>query len=155
MRAILSRILALTLLAAGLLAAAPSPALAQDMTCVEHTEVVIDIKPADAVNKVNLSSQGLLPVAVLTTDAFDASAFGPEMAHLSDAATADGCAGAEAVRWKYADVNGDGRTDLVFFFRTQDLNFTPATTDAMLMAHGTYQGTMIHIMGTDSVVVKQ
>ena len=153
MRPIVSRMLILALLAAGLMAA-PAAAHAQEMTCEEHTEVLIDIRPGQLPNKINLASQGLLPVAVLSTDTFDASGFDPEMAHLSDAATADGCAGAEAVRWKYDDVNGDGRTDLVFFVRTQELGFTSATTQAMLMAHGMYQGTMIHIMGTDTVVVK-
>lgn len=154
MRAMVSRMLVLSLVTTGLLAAAPYPALAQDMTCEEHTDVVIDVRPGDANNKVNLSSQGLLPVAVLTTDTFDASLFEPEMAHLSDAATAEGCEGAAAVRWKYDDVNGDGRLDLLFFFRVQELNFTPSTTEAMLMAHGMYDGTMIHIMGTDAVTVK-
>lgn len=154
MRTILPRILALAVLTTGLLAAAPSPVRAQDMTCEEHTEVVIDIRPSDPVNKVNLSSQGLLPVAVLSTETFDASQFAPEMAHLSDAAAADGCAGATAVRWRYDDVNGDGMLDLVFFFRIQDLNFTLNTTAATLMAHGAYGPTTIHIMGTDSVLVK-
>lgn len=154
MRAIVSRMLILALIAAVLMAAAPSPARAQDMTCEEHTDVVIDIRPGDARNKVNLSSQGLLPAAVLTTDTFDASLFEPEMAHLSDAATAEGCAGADAVRWRYEDVNGDGRLDLLFFFRIQELNFTTATTEAMLMAHGMYEGSMIHLMGTDAVTAK-
>jgi hypothetical protein len=145
---------AIALLAAGWMAAAPSPARAQDMTCEEHTEVSIDVRPGQFPNKINLSSQGLLPVAVLSTDTFDASLFDPEMAHLSDAATAEGCGGATAVRWSYEDVNGDGRIDLLFLFRIQQLDFTAGTTEAMLMAHGMYQGTMIHIMGTDMVTVK-
>jgi hypothetical protein len=129
---------------------------AEEMTCPEHTPVTIDIKPGEASNKINLSARGLLPVAVLTTQDFDASQFTPEMAHLSDAniAMTMGCVGADAVRWNYADVNGDGRLDLVFFFRIQELNLTSGSTAATLMAHGSYGSTSIHILGTDSVQVK-
>lgn len=125
-------------------------------TCPPPTPVNIDIKPADAINKINLSAKGLLPVAVLTTQDFDASRFTPEMAHLSDAdlAMTMGCAGAEAVRWNYSDVNRDGQMDLVFFFRTQDLNFTPNSTAATLMAHGSYNSTVTHIEGTGPILIK-
>jgi hypothetical protein len=130
---------------------------AEEMTCPDHTAVTVDIKPGDDSNKINLSSRGLLPVAVLTTDDFDASQFTPEMAHLSDASLAMdmGCIGADAVRWNYMDVNYDGQVDLVFFFRIRDLNLTSSSTAATLMAHGTYGSTDIHIMGTDSVRVKR
>jgi hypothetical protein len=73
---------------------------------------------------------------------------------LSDAAAPMGCAGAAAVRWNYTDVNGDGLVDLVFFFPIQDINLTLSTTAVILMAHGTYGSTIIHIEGTDSVLVK-
>jgi hypothetical protein len=117
----------------------------------------VDIKPGDRSNKINLSARGLLPVAVLTTADFDASQFTPEMAHLSDAriAMTMGCVGADAVRWNYVDVNRDGRLDLVFLFRIQDLNLTSHSTAATLMAHGTYGSTDIHIIGTDSIHVKR
>lgn len=130
---------------------------AQEMTCPDHTTVRIDVKPGDRSNKINLSARGLLPVAVLTTRDFDARHFTPEMAHLSDADIAMdmGCAGAEAVHWKYADVNYDHRLDLVFYFQIQDLNLTSDSTTATLMAHGTYDSTEIHILGTDSVRVKR
>ncbi len=129
---------------------------AEEMTCPDHTAVAVDVKPGDRSNKINLSARGLLPVAVLTTDEFDASQFTPEMAHLSDANIAMdmGCVGADAVRWNYVDVNCDGRLDIVFFFRIRDLNLTTSSTAATLMAHGAYGATDIHIIGTDSVRVK-
>lgn len=129
---------------------------AEEMTCPEHTVVTVDIKPGDDPDKINLSANGLLPVAVLTTQDFDAGQFTPEMAHLSDASIAMtmGCVGADAVRWNYADVNDDGQLDLVFFFRIQELNLTSSSTAATLMAHGAYGSTSIHIIGTDSVQVK-
>jgi len=131
-------------------------ARAEEMACPTHTPLTIDIKPGGTPNKINLSSKGLIPVAVLTTQDFDARLFIPEMAHLSDANTAmmQMCAGATAVRWKLDDVNQDGRLDLVFFFSTQDTDLTLQSTNATFMAHGSYDATEMHVMGTDSVWVK-
>ena len=153
MNRLLVKTLIVILALQGLLLAAPSAVHAHE-ECPTPVTVAIDVKPVDDANKINLSARGLLPVAVLSTDTFDASLFTPEMAHLSDASTAMGCTGAEAVRWTYTDVNGDGRLDLVFFFRVQELNLTSSTTAVVLMAHGTYGSTTIHIEGTDWVTVK-
>lgn len=149
------RIVYLFVLLAGLVAYAWAPARAEEMTCPEHTPVVVDIKPGSYPNSINLSSKGRLPVAVLSTAGFDASLFTPEMAHLSDAGTpmSEGCMGATAVRWVREDVNRDGQQDLVFFFRTQELGLTASSSAAMLMAHGTYDGAVLHIMGSDAVRV--
>ena len=134
---------------------AGSPASAQEMTCPTHTPVRVDIKPGSYPNRINLSSNGVVPVAVLTTPDFDASRFTPEMVHLTDAnnAMTQGCTGALAVRWALDDVNHDGHPDLVFFFNTQDLDLTASSTAASLMAHGSYDSTILHIMGSDSVKV--
>src|SRR6266540_2807711 len=154
MKKLLLRTLIAVLAIQTLFFASPLSVHAQEETCPPPTPVDIDIKPADALNKINLSAKGLLPVAVLTTQGFDARNFAPEMAHLSDAAIATSCAGAAAVRWNYSDVNRDGQLDLIFFFRTQDLNITPSSAAATLMAHGTYNSIVTHIEGTDSVLVK-
>jgi hypothetical protein len=145
--------IAFLVLQALFLASAPA-AQAEEMTCPTPLPVVIDVKPADAVNKIKLPSFGILPVAVLSTQEFDARQFMPMMAHLQDATAPMDCSGAEAVRWSYSDVNRDGRVDLVFFFRVQDLTLTASTTEVMLMAHGLYGGEEVHIMGTDQVIVK-
>ena len=134
--------------------ARPSAVRAHEMTCPTPLPVLVDVKPADAVNVIKLSYRGLLPVAVISTEDFDASLFMPMMAHLSDATAPMDCSGATAVRWSYSDVNADGRVDLVFFFRVQDLAFTTSTTEVMLMSHGTYGGEEVHIMGMDAVIVK-
>jgi hypothetical protein len=133
----------------------PSAVRAEGMTCPPPAPVSIDIKPGNAQNKVKLSSQGVLAVAVLTTPDFDASQFAPEMAHLNDANTAmeASCTGASALRWSLDDENGDGRLDLVFFFKIQDLNLTVNSTAATLMAHGSYNEAELHIEGIDSVQV--
>jgi hypothetical protein len=133
---------------------------ADEMICPPHLPVSIDIKPGSHPNSINLSSRGVVAVAVLTTPGvFDASQFTPEMAHLIDTTTGvpDGCAGAQAVRWAREDVNRDRRLDLVFFFDVQSLNLTSSTTQATFMAHGFDGLTMsdLHIMGTDTVMIKQ
>ncbi len=130
-----------------------SPALAAD-SCPDHTPVTIDIKPGSSTNNINLGAKGSVPVAILTTATFDASQFTPEMAQLVDANTTSmDCMNANAVRYTRQDVNGDGKADLVLFFDTTTLNFTTSTTAATLMAHGEYNGSVLHIMGTDSVVI--
>lgn len=130
-------------------------ARAEEMTCPTHTSVNIDIRPGGYPNSIKLSSNGLVSVAVLTTQDFDASHFMPEMAHLSDSNTAMSqmCAGALAIRWKLDDVNQDGRLDLVFFFNTPDLDVDVNSTAATFMAHGSYGSTVMHIIGTDSVQI--
>lgn len=135
--------------------ARPSAVRAEEMTCPTPLSVVVDVKPADAVNQIKLSARGLVPVAVLSTQGFDASLYMPMMAHLSDATAPMDCSGAAAVRWSYSDVNGDGLVDLVFFFRVQDLTLTTGTTEVMLMSHGMYGGEEVHIMGMDAVIVRQ
>ena len=154
MKKILSKILMTFLTLQVLSLTSPSVAHAEEMTCPPPVPVVVDIRPGDQVTRLNLSAKGLLPVAVLTTEDFDASLFTPQMAHLSAADMIMGCEGAEAVRWTYTDSNHDGFVDLVFFFRIQDLSLGPGSTTVMLMAHGTYHTTMIHVMGTESIIVK-
>jgi hypothetical protein len=154
MKKLMLKLLVIGLLVHSLFFANPSAVGAQEMTCPPPTSVTIDIKPGGYPNKINLSANGLLTVAVLTTQDFEATKFAPEMAHLSDASIAMGCMGAPAIRWKLDDVNGDGRLDFVFFFRIQDLDLTPSSTAATLMAHGAYGSTTMHITGTDSVLVK-
>ncbi len=128
---------------------------ADETSCPPPTYVTIDIKPGNSQNRIKLSSRGVLAVAVLSTQDFDASQFTPEMAHLSDSSLAmtESCTGAIAQRWSLDDENGDGQLDLVFFFKIQDLNLTLSSAAATLMAHGSYTSTAMHIVGTDSVQV--
>jgi len=99
----------------------------------------IDIKPGSCPNSINLGSKGVVPVAVLTTEVFDASTVDPSTVKF---------AGASPVRWTMEDVNGDGDVDLLFHFKTQELNLTEDNTEATLTGF-TYGGQPIE--GTDSV----
>ncbi len=75
--------------------------------------VEIDVKPGSDPNSVNLSSNGMIAVALFTTDLFDASKV--------DVTTVV-FAGANAVHSAMEDVDGDGDLDMVLHFRTQDTN---------------------------------
>ncbi len=102
-------------------------------------EVEIDIKPGSVPNSINLSSKGVVPVAVLTTDEFDASTVDPDTVFF---------AGASPVRWVECDVDDDGDLDMLFHFKTQDLELEEDSPDATLTGE-TYGGDSIQ--GTDTV----
>ena len=134
-----------------------SEVYAEEMICPTHEMVSIDIKPGSYPNSINLSAHGRVAVAVLTTQTFDASQFSPDMAHLFDtnAGMQSGCENAVQVRWVREDVNGDKSLDLVFFFDVQTIPLTSNTTNATFMAHGSYGASDLHIIGTDTVKIKQ
>ena len=90
-----------------------------------ESEMEVDIKPGNDENNINLKSKGVVPAAVLTTDDFDAATIDPASAKL---------AGASPERWKLEDVDGDGDDDLLFHFRTQDLELDQSSTEATLTA---------------------
>jgi PKD repeat protein len=69
--------------------------------------VQIDVRP----EALNLASQGVIPVVLFGAADFDVTRV--------DLGTIR-FAGAAVVQWSFADVNGDGRRDLVLHFRTQD-----------------------------------
>ena len=65
MKKLYRKVLIAILVLPALLLVRPSSARAEEMTCPPPVPVSIDAKPGDRVNKINLSSSGLLPVAVL------------------------------------------------------------------------------------------
>jgi hypothetical protein len=102
-------------------------------------EVALDIKPGSDPNSINLRSKGVVPVAVLTTDEFDATTVDPATVSF---------AGAAPLRWTTEDVDCDGDLDLLFHFKTQELALTPESTDATLTG-ATFDGRSIQ--GIDAV----
>ena len=114
--------------------------IALDLTVV--VEVEIDIKPGGDPNSINLKSKGIIPVAVLTDEDFDATtvdvstvAFGPDEAE-------------PVHNGHIEDVDGDGDDDLVLHFKTQDTGIQCGDTDATLTGE-TFDGQAIE--GSDSV----
>ncbi len=107
------------------------------------TIVLIDIKPGSALNSINLGSRGLVLVAILTTDDFDAATvdplsvlFGP-----GEASEAHGMG-----HWE--DVDGDGDVDLMLHFLIQNIGLGQGDTQACLTGL-TFDG--MSIEGCDSV----
>ena len=87
--------------------------------------IAIDIKPGNEQNNINLKSKGVVPVAVLTTEQFDAATVSPATALF---------AGTAPDHWGFEDVDSDGDDDLVLHFRTQQLDLDESSTEATLTA---------------------
>jgi uncharacterized repeat protein (TIGR01451 family) len=106
--------------------------------------VDIDIMPDSYPNFINPASKGVIPVAILTTDDFDATTV--------DASTLTfGPGGARKAHKKahYEDTDGDGDIDLLLHFRTKDSGIAAGDGEAML--HGeTFDG--LAIVGGDEVI---
>jgi len=101
--------------------------------------VTIDIKPGSLPNSINLKSKGKVPVAILSTDDFDAYDVDPDTCIFANA---------NPVHWKMVDVNKDGDRDMLLQFMTQELELIKSSTEATLEC-ATYDG--ILTVGTDSV----
>ena len=82
----------------------------------------LDIKPGSDPNSINLKSRGVLPVALLSTDDFDALDVDVETILFGDPLLLDdGGTGVSPLRSAEKDVNGDGLTDLTLKFSMRDL----------------------------------
>ena len=107
----------------------------------EGIEVDIDIKPGEDPNPINLKSMGIVPVAVLTTYDFDSSTVDPVSVLFADAVP---------LRWSLEDVDFDGDIDLLFFFKTQELNLDENSTNATLTGM-TFED--VSIVGRDAIMI--
>ena len=84
--------------------------------------VLVDIKPGSSPNSVNLRSQGLLPVAILSTDEFDVSDVDIDSLLFGDPLLIDnGGTAVTPLRNAFEDVSGDGFLDLTLKFSIADL----------------------------------
>ena len=89
--------------------------LARNICEYSDIEILIDIKPDSEINTINLRSKGVVPVAIMHTEDFDTSEIDPETVVF---------AGATPVHWTTEDVDNDGKTDMLFHFRTKDLELS-------------------------------
>jgi probable HAF family extracellular repeat protein len=90
--------------------------------------VTIDIKPDDADIAINLNSNGVLAVAVLTTPDFDATTIDTSDLSRIQFGDANGTARVSPLRFAFEDVNHDGFLDLIVFFDMRAIRETGALT---------------------------
>lgn len=105
-------------------------------------QVAIDIKPGSFPNSISVESKGVIAVAILSTEGFDASSVVASSARF-------GPGEAQAVHGGHIDdVSGDGVLDLVLHFRTQETAIPCGDTSASLTGE-TFSGQTVE--GADSV----
>jgi predicted outer membrane repeat protein len=107
--------------------------------------IAIDLKPGRGRNSINLKSRGVVPVAVFGSDAVNVSDIDFTTVKL---------AGAAPIRRCFKHVDRDGHTDVVFFFRTQDLLRSQDLVLGKGITEVTLSGTLgdgTQISGTDKV----
>jgi Beta-propeller repeat len=114
--------------------------------------VSIDIRPGSAVNPINLSSNGVVPVAIVSTGSFDATAvvatsvcFGDR-----DSAAQRNCTEAHG-HGHVEDADGDGDLDLVLHFEIARSGIDRGDTSACLTGQ-TSDGTVV--TGCDAIIIR-
>jgi hypothetical protein len=105
--------------------------------------VSLDIKPRSSRNSINAKSNGLIRVAILTTNSFDATTVDPLTVRF-------GPKGAKEAHntGHIKDVNHDGDSDLVLHFKTRATGIKCGDTSASLTG-ATFNGDLIE--GTDII----
>ena len=110
---------------------------------VTTLSVDVDIKPGSSQNSVAVRNKGVIPVAILGTDSFDATDVDP-----STLAFGPGGAPIAHGNGHIEDVDDDGILDLMAHFRTKETGITCGDVGATLTGE-TFGG--LAIEGSDSV----
>jgi len=111
--------------------------------------VMIDVKPGSYPNSINLGSHGVIPVAILSTSAFDASIVDADTVTLGGVDVAVRGKGNRLMA-RMEDVNGDGLLDLMIQIETENL---VVDTEAGIVVLSGYTDGGIEIWGTDTIVI--
>jgi hypothetical protein len=111
-------------------------------------EVPIDIKPKKATNRIKLPGHGPIPVAILSTDTFDATTVDPAIVCFGDAEDPSQRDCTARGKAHIKDVNRDGRPDLLLRFDVSETGIDPGDTTACLTG-ATVAGQSIE--GCDSI----
>lgn len=111
---------------------------------IQVIAVPVDVHPGTGANDINVRAKGVVPVAILSTDSFDA----PTAVDVSTIQFGPNGAPVARDRGHIEDVNGDGRLDLVFQFDTQATGIACGDTVVSLWGQ-TVSGVLIQ--GIDSI----
>jgi hypothetical protein len=115
-----------------------------------YVQVDIDIKPGSYPNTINLGSQGVIPVAILSRAGFDAATVDPDTVALAGAGVAVRGKGDRSMAHQ-EDANGDGMVDLVVQVRTQNLDPQQFQDGHAILTAETTDGRLIQ--GKDEIVI--
>jgi len=90
--------------------------------------VNIEVKPGSNQTVINVAAKGMIPVAILSSNTFNATKVNPLTVRF-------GATGTEALprHWTLQDVNGDGLPDLVLQFSTRNTGLQAGDNQATLM----------------------
>jgi hypothetical protein len=112
--------------------------------------VEIDIKPGSYPNAINLGAYGSVPVAILSTEDFDATTVDPATVQLAGADVEVRGKGDRFMAHE-EDVNGDGLLDLVLQVATQNLDQGTFQDGCAILSGTTYSGQCI--AGMDEITI--
>ncbi len=110
--------------------------------------VDIDIKPGSYPNSINLGSHGSIPVAILSSEEFDATTVDPETVTLAGSGVAVRGKGNKFMAHE-DDVNGDGLVDLVVQVETENFDPSSFQDGSAILTGTTYEGKSIE--GSDEI----
>ncbi len=110
--------------------------------------VTLDIIPGSRINPIILSSRGMIPVTIFSTQTARGEALDFDATQVDPGTLALGPKGATAIRSALRDADRDGDPDLLLYFRTQETGIACGDTTAILTGK-TFDGQAI--TGTDTI----
>lgn len=119
--------------------------------CLSAIPVIIDIKPGAYPNSINLGSNGVVPVAILSSSTLDAALVNPDTVSLSGAGVAVRGKGDKSMA-RLEDVNGDGLKDLLIQVVTTNLDPLDLQSGHATLTGNLYDGTPIEGKDTINIV---
>lgn len=118
--------------------------------CLGALDAEIDIKPGSDPNAINLGQKGVIPVAILSNEAFDATDVNPDTVMLEGLGVAVR-GKADKLLAHQEDVNGDGLLDLVVQVDTENMDPDTFQDGPAIVTGNLYGGESIQ--GSDMVVI--
>lgn len=119
--------------------------LPAEIQVADATEVMIDIKPGTEYNYINPWSKGLITVAVLTTEDFDATTVDPLTVVFGPNSAAE-----FHERGHIEDIDYDGDLDLILHFKTNLTGIACGDLSATLTGYTVDEEP---IMGSDDIIL--